>query len=132
MKKFIFAFAAIIFITGIAFINLGNGKDKTIKADGVLTVNDIQSDPYAYKGTITITGVVAGFSKKDPKVFAVIDTSEAKTCKTTGCARFYLLVRYEGLIPKEWDEVNITGSITKHRGPLFEAAKVDILRHLTF
>jgi len=132
MKKYIFALAAIVLITGIVFINLSNGKTKTIKTDGILSVNDISSDPTAFKGTITITGVVASISRQNSKIFAIVETSEAKICKSTGCAKFYLPVKFEGVIPKEWNEVNITGSFAEGSGLLFEAAKVEVLRHLTF
>ena len=131
MKKYILGFGIVILIGVIAYSSFSNGKTKTIKAEGILTVNDIQADPSAYKGTITITGVMALVSRQDPKVFAIIDTSEAKTCKTTGCARFYLPVKYEGQIPKVWDEVNVTGSFADG-GKLFVATKVEILKHLTF
>lgn len=126
-----FVFAAIILIAGIAFVGLGNGKTKAVKEVGVLSVNDIASDPSAYKGVITITGVVAKRHPSDPKLFAIIETSEAKLCKSTGCARFYLPVRYEGDMPREWDEVNVTGSFVEG-GRIFSATKEKVLRHLTF
>ncbi len=134
MKKYILALAAIILITSIGFISLSNGKTKTIKEGGVLSVNDIQADPFAYNGTITITGVVANkshFRGLPTDIFLIIETSEAKICKLTGCARFYLPVKYEGKHPKEWDEVNVTGSFVEGK-ILFNATKVDVLRHLTF
>ncbi len=131
MKKHILIFGAVVLIVGIALIGLSNGKTKTIKGSGVLSVNDIQADPSAYKGAITVNGVVAILSKQDPKVFAIIETSEAKLCKQTGCARFYLPVRYEGEIPKVWDEVNVTGSLAE-KGRFFVATKVEVLRHLNF
>ncbi len=131
MKKYILTLGVGILIVGIGFVSLSNGKSKTIKAGGILTVNDIQADPSAYKGAITVNGVVAILSKQDPKVFAIIETSEAKLCKQTGCARFYLPVRYEGQTPKVWDEVNVTGSFVDG-GRLFSATKVDVLRHLKF
>ena len=133
MKRYIFALMAIILITGSAFISLSNEKTKTIKTDGILSVNDISSDPSAYKGAITITGVVADKSrfKAPANVFLMVETSEAKICKQTGCARFYLPVKFEGMMPKEWDEVNVTGSFTEGSGPLFVATKVEVLRHLT-
>lgn len=96
-----------------------------------MSVNDIQADPTAYKGIITINGVVAGVSSQDQKLFAIIETSEAKLCKTTGCARFYLPVRYEGETPRVWDEVNVTGSFAEG-GRIFVATKVEVLRHLNF
>ncbi len=130
MKKYILIFGVIVFIAGIAIISLSNEKTKTIKGGGILSVNDIQSDPLAYKGTINITGVSAGVTRQDPKVFLLIDTAEAIACKSTGCARFYLPVRYEGPIPKQWDEVNVVGSFTQSgRVPLFAATKVEVLRN---
>jgi hypothetical protein len=132
MKKYIFVLMAIIFIAGVAFTSLSNGKTVTIKEGGVLSVNDIQADPSAYKGVITITGVVADKSRfKIPSnVFLMVETSEAKICKQTGCARFYLSVQYEGKFPQEWDEVNVTGSFVEGKMP-FVATKVEVLRHLT-
>ncbi|MDA8340520.1 MAG: hypothetical protein M0Z70_14565 [Nitrospiraceae bacterium] len=131
MKKYIIAFAVIILIAAIGFISLSNGKTKTVKEGGVLSVNDIQADPSAYKGTITINGVVAGISPQDPKLFAIIETLEAKTCKITGCAKFYLPVKFEGETPKVWDEVNVTGSFAEGK-ILVVATKVEVLRHLNF
>lgn len=131
MKKYILVFGLIIVIAAIAIVSLGNGKTKTIKGGGILSVNDIMADPVAYKGVITITGVVAGFSRQDPKLFAIIETAEAKLCKITGCARFYLPVRYEANMPKVWDEVNVTGGFVEG-GKLFVATKMEVLRHLKF
>lgn len=130
MKKYIFIFAAVALIVGLAFTSFSNGKTKVIKS-GILSVNDIKGDPFAYKGTITITGVVARTHPKDPKIFAIIETAEAISCKITGCASFYLPVSYEGQIPKEWDEVNVTGSFFEGK-PVFLATKVEVLKHITF
>ncbi len=130
MKKYIFALAAIV-ITGVAFAGFSSGMGKKVQTKGVLSVNDIQVDPAAYTGSITINGVVSGFSKQDPKIFAVIDTAEAKLCKIVTCATFYLPVKYAGNAPKEGDEVNVTGSFGD-KGRVFNATRVDILRHLSF
>lgn len=133
MKKNVIAFAAIILIAAIAITTLSNGKTKTVKEGGILSVNDIASDPSAFKGIITITGVVADKSrfKVPANIFLIVETSEAKICKQTGCAKFYLPVQFEGILPKEWDEVNVTGSFVDG-GRVFSATKVDVLRHLTF
>ncbi len=128
MKRRIMILGVIGLVAFLGLAGLSNYKPKIVKEGEILSVNDIQADPSAYKGTITITGVVAKKSLTNPKVFAIIDTSEAKSCKSTGCAKFYLPVSYEGAIPKEWDEVQITGAIVKSS---FLASKVDILRHLT-
>ncbi len=119
-----------IALVGIfGFASLSGGKAEVIKQGGILSVNDIHGNPSAYKGTITVTGVVARKLRTTSKVFPIVDTSGAKTCKSTGCAKFYLPVSYEGAMPEEWDEVSITGSFVKN---IFVATKVDILRHLTF
>ncbi|KAF0217108.1 MAG: hypothetical protein FD174_3409 [Geobacteraceae bacterium] len=128
MKRYIFALAAII-ITGFAFAGFSSGMAKKVQTKGVLSVNDIQADPAAYTGTVTINGVVSGFSKQDPKLFTIIDTGEAKLCKIVTCATFYLPVKYAGQAPKEGDEVNVTGSFSD-KGRVFNASKVDVLRHL--
>jgi len=133
MKKYIFVLSAIVLIAAVAFTGLSNGKTRTVKEGGMLSVNDIQADPSAYKGAITITGVVADKSrfKVPANVFIMVETSEAKLCKQTGCARFYLPVQFEGKMPQEWDEVNVTGSFAEGRMH-FVATKVEVLRHLSF
>ncbi|TAN46049.1 MAG: hypothetical protein EPN22_00260 [Nitrospirae bacterium] len=131
MKKYILMLIAIIFIAAIVFTGPGNGKTKAVKEDGVLSVNDIQSDPAAYKGTVTITGVVSRISGPNQRTFMLVDTHEAKLCKSTHCAKFYLPVQAQVALPKEWDEVNVTGSFVQG-GKIFQAAKVEVIRHLTF
>lgn len=128
MKKFIFALAAMV-ITGFAFAGFSSGMGKKVRTKAVLSVNDIQADPAAYTGTITINGVVASISKQDPQLFAIIDTAEAKLCKIVTCATFYLPVKYAGNRPKEGDEVNAIGSFGD-KGRVFNATKVDVLGHL--
>lgn len=128
MKKYIFALAAIV-ITGVAFAGLSSGMGKRVQAKGILSVNDIQADPTAYTGSVTINGVVANISKQDPKLFGIIDTAEAKLCKILTCATFYLPVKYTGKRPQEGDEINVTGSFGE-KGRIFNATKVDVLGHL--
>ena len=132
MKKNILFFAILAVIVVIAAVGLSGGESKASSKSAILTVSDVQANPNAYKGSITITGVVATFSKEDPKVFAIIDTSEAKHCKSTGCAKFYLPLKYDKQVPKEWDEINATGQFVEKGGLLFEASKIEILRHLKY
>jgi hypothetical protein len=131
MKKYVLMLIAIIFVAAAAFTGLSNGKARTVKEGGILSVNDIQSDPAAYKGVVTIAGVVSRVLGPAPKTFMLLDTQEAKLCKSTHCARFYLPVQHEGALPNEWDEVNVTGSFVQD-GKLFQATKVEVIRHLTF
>lgn len=128
MNRCILALGAIILVS-VAFAGFSSGMGKRVQTKAALSVNDIQADPAAYTGTITINGVVSGFSKQDPKTFAIIDTAEAKLCKIVTCATFYLPVKYAGNAPKEGDEVNVTGSFGE-KGRVFNAGKVDVLRHL--
>lgn len=99
----------------------------------ILNVNDVMADPQAFKGEVKITGVVADKSRymlKDPEAIILVDTREAKRCKQTGCASRILVVKYGGDHPKEWDEVNITGTFRKGT-PEFVAKSVKILGHLS-
>lgn len=131
MKRYIYTFGIIVLIVGILFVVSINGKTKTLSGRGILSVNDIQADPFAYKGIITITGVVAKVSERDPSLFALIETSEAILCKQTGCAKFYLPVKSDGQSPKVWDEVNVSGSFAE-AGQLFVGTRVEVRKHLTF
>lgn len=128
MKKYIFALAAIV-IASVAFAGFGSGMGKRVQTKGILSVNDIQADPDAYTGIVTINGVVTRISKQNPTLFAIIDTAEAKLCKTLTCAKFYLQVKNTGKRPQEGDEINVTGSFGE-KGRVFNATKVDVLGHL--
>lgn len=80
---------------------------------GVLHVQDLAADLRGYQGEIAVRGVVARYSPKDPTLFALVDTREARLCKSTGCAKFYLPVKWSssGARPKEWDELNLRGQL---------------------
>ena len=132
MKRHILTFVIVALVAGIAVTSFGNGKSKITSKSGIFSVTEVQATPDAYKGLVTITGVVAKFSKEDPKLFSIIDTAEAKHCKSTGCAKFYLPIKYDKEVPKEWDEINATGHFVEKGGLLFEATKIEILRHLNF
>ncbi len=130
MKRHYYALAG-VFLLAFIIISCTNSNASKKKEGGILGVADIQSDPSGVKGMVVVTGVVARVSGKDKQMFALIDTDEAKRCKSTGCAKFYLPVRFEGALPKEWDEVNVTGQIVQQGGLMFQASKVDVVRHLT-
>jgi len=131
MKRHTYILGIVVLIVGIFSVSSINGKTKPPSGSGVLSVSDIQADPSAYKGVVTITGVVAQVDPSHPDYFALIETKEAKLCKITGCAKFYLPVQYDGKPPTEWDEVNVTGTFAQD-GSLFTATKVEVLKHLTF
>ncbi len=128
MKRLFFALAAAMLL---AFILFGCTKTSSVKKKegGVLSVADLESNPTSFKETLTVTGVVARVS--DKKTFAVIDTTEAKHCKSIGCAKFYLPVQFDGQTPKEWDEVKITGRIVDEKGLLLKAASCEVLSHIS-
>jgi hypothetical protein len=129
-KKILITVVALILVTSVA--GFTNGKSKTASIGRILNVSEVQANPDAYKRIVAITGVVAKLSKEDPKLFAIIDTAEAKHCKSTGCAKFYLPIKYDKQVPKEWDEINATGQFVEKGGLLFEASKIEILGHLKF
>ncbi len=120
-----------VFLLAFIIISCTNSNASKKKEGGILDVSDVQSDASSIKGAVVVTGVVARVSEKDRQVFAIVDTDEAKHCKSVGCAKFYLPVRFEGPMPMEWDEVNVTGQIIQQGGLMFQASKVDVVRHLT-
>ncbi len=130
MKRHYVALAVLMLLAIVIFACTDSNVSKK-KEGGILAVADFQSDPSSIKGTVVVTGVVARVSEKDKQVFALIDTDEAKHCKSTGCAKFYLPVHFDGPTPKEWDEVNASGRVVDQGGLMFQASKLDVLRHLT-
>lgn len=106
------------------------GKSNSGAAGGnSLQVKDLQADPTAYKGRITVAGVVAAKATGDSTVFGLVDTAEAKQCKSTGCASFVLPVKFTGAQPKQWDRVTVSGVIDAKAGLV--ADKVDVLGQLS-
>lgn len=78
---------------------------------GALQVQDLAADIKGYQGMIVVRGVLAVVSPKDPKLFGLIDSREAKVCQDLKCAKFYLPVKTTGSLPKPWDELNVRGRI---------------------
>ncbi len=130
MKRRFYALAALMMLLCIIVACTDSTASKKNES-GILSVTDFQSNSSSIKGAVVVTGVVARVSEKDNRTFALIDTNEAKHCKSTGCAKFYLPVQFDGQQPKIWDEVNATGQIIDRGGLLFQASKLDVLRHIT-
>ncbi len=88
---------------------------------GALQVDDIAADPFNYKGGITLRAVVARAEGTSPRKFVVVDAREAKICKSTNCAKFYLPVSAETAMPvARWDEVDLEGELVQgDRHPYF-------------
>ncbi|OGW38325.1 MAG: hypothetical protein A2010_09245 [Nitrospirae bacterium GWD2_57_9] len=94
-----------------------------------LNVNDVASDPAAFSGTITITGVVAGVSKQDPSIIGMMDKKELQ-CTTPGCKKFYLPFKAQAYSPAPGDEVRATGRFeTYAAGYIFVADSVTVVKN---
>ncbi len=128
MKRLFFALAATMLLAFVLFGCTNTSSAKKTQG-GVLSVADLESNPSSFKDSLTVTGVVARVS--DKKTFAIIDTAEAKHCKSIGCSKFYLPVQFDGQTPKEWDEVKITGRIVDEKGLMLKAISCEVLSHIT-
>jgi hypothetical protein len=94
-----------------------------------LHVNQVAVNPSAYRGTITVTGIMAGISPQDPSVFGMFDLKELK-CKTPNCDKIYLPVKYQGTMPKPGDEVRVSGSFIPVSGNyFFSATTLKVIRN---
>ena len=119
-----------IFIAAALFVGIALAVVITTKSDGdILHVNQVGADPLAYSGTITVTGIMAGFSTSDPGIFGIYDIKELQ-CTTPNCNKLYVPVRYQGTMPKVGDEILITGSFLKDpKGVVFTAEKLKVVRN---
>lgn len=119
MKRFIIIMAVIA--AGMAV----GGCDKGT----VYGVNDVGSDPAAFTGTITVTGITAGVSPQDPTIFGIMDKKELQ-CSSANCKKIIMPIRCQGKLPVLGDEVRVTGSFSNDgRGYLFTAAKVKVVKN---
>lgn len=82
------------------------------KADGVDVAN-LVSDPFAYKGDLTVRGAVMNV---DPgkKMFHIIDYREYRACRTVDCAKEWTSVLYEGKPPERMNVVEVTGTVERN------------------
>lgn len=95
-------------------------------APGGVHVDDLAADPFGYTDTLTLRAVVAKVGAGEPHRLVVIDSREAKICKSTGCAKFFLPVALSTEpVPREWDEVDLRGKVVQgDRYPTFVAESV--------
>lgn len=100
-------------------------KDNTPAA--ALNINDLRSDPGAFSGTLTVTGILGAYSQHDPQIFGIMDKTELQ-CTSPNCNKFYLPVRYAGQVPSYGDEVVITGSFMPGTS-LFAATELKVVRN---
>jgi len=123
MKKYILIAVALVACIALSYALFFKGGANT------LHVNQVASDPSAFSGTVTVTGIMAGASPQDPGVFGIFDIKELK-CKTPNCNKVYLPVKHQGTMPKQGDEVLISGSFVKtNDGYLFSATNIKVKRN---
>jgi hypothetical protein len=117
----------------VAVLSAGCIEQKA-SATKTLGINDIQSNPLAFVGQLTLNGVVGAFSDQDAKTFGLLDSTELMACKNMSCGAFMLPARYDGSrgLPKLGDEVNVTGSFVQRHGGyiLFRVTKIEVKRNV--
>lgn len=122
-KNHIFILVALIIGAAVAFAMVKQGDAK------VLNVNDIGSDPSAFTGQITFTGIMGAVSDRDPSVVGIMDLKELK-CTTPGCNKIFIPVKCNSNIPVLGDEVKVTGAFVKEpRGYIFAAENVKVVKN---
>ena len=123
-KQYIFAAAAAACVAGLVlvfFLSSGTAK--------AFSVNDVASDPAAFNGAMTITGIMGGISQSDKSIFGIMDVKELQ-CKTQNCNKVFIPIKYQGQMPILGDEVKVSGSFVKiNDGYLFAAQNVKVLRN---
>ena len=123
MKKNIYFTVALLVGIALSYVLFFRGDANALQ------VNQVTSDPSAYRGTITVTGIMAGIAPQDPSVFGIFDLKELQ-CNTPNCNKIYLPVKYQGVMPKLGDEVQVSGSFTPVSGSyLFSATNVKVVRN---
>ncbi|ACM18939.1 hypothetical protein Geob_0572 [Geotalea daltonii FRC-32] len=123
MKKYMIIAAAVVFGAALSYVLLAAGGGKA------LNVNEISSDPGAYAGTITVTGVMGGTSPQDPTIFGIMDIKELQ-CKTANCNKVFVPIKYQGKPPVMGDEIRATGKFVNMAGGyLFAAEKLKVVRN---
>lgn len=123
MKRNIIIAVALVVGIALSYALFFRGNANTLQ------VNQVASDPSAYSGAITVTGVMAGTSPQDPSVFGIFDLKELK-CTTPNCNKIYLPVKHQGTMPKPGDEVQVSGGFVKTSdGYLFSASNVKVVRN---
>lgn len=110
---------------GNVFASLPNIGARPL-APGGLHVDDLAADLLGYTDTVTLRAVVARVRVGDPHQLIVIDSREAKICKSTGCAKHFLPVALATEpVPRVWDEVDLRGKVVRgDRYPIFVVESV--------
>ena len=122
-KKQLIIIGAIAFVVILALLVFTPGRTDA------LGVNDVGSDPAAFAGTITITGIVAGVSQQDPSIIGMMDKKELQ-CKSQNCKKMYIPFKASGYTPNRGDEVLVQGQfVTTAGGYLFMADTVKVVNN---
>ena len=103
----ILALAVLVF--ALAAFAIGCGDDG-------FSVSEVQGDPFAFAGEITINGTVAMFSQEDPELFGVMDTNELLQCGQFDCGAWIMPTMFVGgQRPQiaQGDNVVMTGQFTR-------------------
>jgi len=121
-KKYLIISGALALLAALAFLIVGPGST------AALSVNDVGSDPGAFAGTITITGIVAGVSQQDPSIIGMMDKKELQ-CTTPNCNKLYIPFKASGYSPNRGDEVRAKGRfVAAAGGYLFMADSVKVVK----
>lgn len=123
MNKFVVIALAVVIGVAASFGIMRLAEGKTV------TVSQIGYSHAKYKGTITVTGIMAGNSDLDRSLFGIMDTQEAK-CNAPGCEKLFIPVRFKGKHPAVGDEIKVKGAFVKGEGGVvFNAEKLTVVRH---
>jgi hypothetical protein len=82
------------------------------RADGI-DVDNLVSDPFAYKGDIRIRGAVMNV-EPEKKIFNLLDYREYRACRTVDCPKEWVTVFFDGKLPEKTNIVEITGEVEKN------------------
>ena len=92
-----------------------------------LQVNDVASDPGAFKGPLNVVGVVNAYSQSDPTILGIMDKKEL-LCTRPGCKKVLLPVQFAGKRPAIGDEIMVSGAFQNlDTGLIFKADNMEIL-----
>ena len=94
---------------------------------GALQVNDVVSDPGAFKGVLNVVGVVNAFSQSDPTILGIMDKKEL-VCTKPGCKKVLMPVQFTGKRPALGDEIVVSGAFQNLAdGLIFKADSMEVL-----
>jgi len=122
-RKFILFAALILVFAMTAAFAVGCDGD-----DG-FSVSEVQHDPFAFPGEITINGTVGMFSD-DPNFFGVMDTNELLQCGQFDCGAWIMPTLFVGgSLPTiaQGDNVVLNGQfVNDGNGTVFQVTSMDV------